>query len=80
MVAGACVTQFPLWLMFLQGDGIAKDTPEGKVSPTGLYGQKIEVLKKCVDHTSEKYAKGMVYWTYSVLKLHATLEEIGYYD
>lgn len=32
------VSPWPIWLLFLHGDGIAKDTPEGMRSPSGLSG------------------------------------------
>lgn len=56
--------EFPLWLFFLHKPGTdAKDTPEGAVSPTGLYGQEIGLLEQSVDHKHENHGpSGMVYW------------------
>lgn len=55
---------FPVWLLFLHRDGIAKDTPEGKHSPAGLFGGKLENLMSNINHKSDKHANGMVYWNY----------------
>lgn len=68
---------FPLWLFFIQKRGVAKDTPEGMVSPSGLFGQEILILKDCVDH--EWFwpgGKGMVYWKIDSLKKLAELDNV----
>jgi len=72
------VSQFPLWLLFLHGPGEAKDTPEGKVSPSGLYGGEIDVLQQSIDHTSDRWgASGMVYWRKESLTMLATYENLN---
>jgi hypothetical protein len=74
------VTPFPTWIMFLHRDGVAKDTPCGMVSPTGLFGNEIGILERCVDHESENHGhSGMVYWNHQDLKLIATLEQLQEY-
>lgn len=65
---------FPVWLLFLHRNGLAKDTPEGMVSPTGLFGNDIKVLQLCENHRSENWGKsGMVYWNVDCLKLLAQI-------
>jgi len=51
-------TEIPVWLFFLQCDGTAKDTPPGKISPTGLFVAPLKHLRCHEGH--RKY--GMVYW------------------
>jgi len=67
-VAG--VTQWPVWLLFLQRGGKAKDSPE---SPAGLYGGEIMYLSANINHTHKNHGKsGMVYWAeQSLTKLAA---------
>jgi hypothetical protein len=66
---------FPIWLMFLQLDGVAKDTPPGMTAPTGLFGNSLEYLAAHEHHRSEKWGRsGMVYWDHRDLKLIATEE------
>jgi hypothetical protein len=62
-------TSFPLWLMFLHKPGnVAKDTPEGKISPHGIFGQEIEALKESIDHEDARWGpSGMVYWKVEAL-------------
>lgn len=61
---------WPLWLMFLHGPGqFAKDTPEGLIPPTGLFGQTIDRLTQCIDHESDRHGpSGMVYWNIGDLR------------
>lgn len=69
--------QWPVWLLFLHQDGTAKDTPEGLISPTGLFGNDIKVLKTIENHRSDKYGRsGMVYWSHDKLKQIAILSDI----
>ena len=52
--------RYPLWILFLHRGGQAKDSMK---SPSGLFGNDIDVLEKSIDHKSEKWGKsGMVYW------------------
>ena len=73
------LTGWPVWLFFLQLPGEAKDTPPGKISPTGLYGNPLRVLVDNVCHKCppEEYGRsGMVYWRPEHLTKHAELEEV----
>lgn len=55
-------TPFPVWLLFLQLGGQAKDSPAD--SPTGLFGNELSYLSKYPNHEHENGGKGgMVYWT-----------------
>ena len=66
---------WPVWLLFLHKDGIAKDTPDGLSSPTGLFGEEIHKLQDIENHRSENWGKsGMVYWSHDKLKKLASLE------
>ena len=68
---------WPIWLLFLHQNGRAKDTPEGMVSPCGLYGRKLSFLKNHINHRSEKWGKsGMIYWAHESLLLLAHLPEV----
>lgn len=70
-------SNWPVWLLFLHENGTAKDTPEGMVSPTGLFGNDLSVLKARINHTHQNHGKhGMVYWAVDSLKRIATLEEL----
>jgi hypothetical protein len=61
---------WPVYLMFLhKAGGIAKDTPDGMISPTGLYGGEIMYLSENENHRHDNWGKsGMVYWSTEVLK------------
>lgn len=60
---------WPVWLFFLHEDGTAKDTPQGKVSPTGLYAGELLNLRENENHRNERWGKhGMVYWAKESLK------------
>lgn len=63
------LTPFDICLLFLHRFGnMAKDTPQGKVSPSGLFGNTITRLLDTVDHVSGRHgASGMVYWNESAL-------------
>ena len=51
---------WPVWLLFLHKDGIAKDSPPG---PCGLFGQALSKLTRMENHRSPNWGKsGMVYW------------------
>lgn len=56
----------PVWLMFLHRGGQAKDSP---VSPSGLFGNELKLLRRSENHRSDKWGKsGMVYWAMASLK------------
>ncbi len=62
------VTKIPVWILFLQKGGYAKDSEK---SPAGLYGNSLAFLKNNTDHFSDRHGKsGMVYWDIrSLIKL-----------
>lgn len=61
-----------VWLMFLQENGEAKDTPDGMKCPSGLFGEEIGMLAGTFDHNW----RGMKYWNIEDLRLMARLEDI----
>ena len=66
---------WPVWLLFLQRGGKAKDSPDE--SPAGLYGNELCALRLTESHRWSQYGHGgMVYWTEFSLKRLATLEEL----
>lgn len=68
---------YPVWILFLHRDGIAKDTPKGMQGPTGLFGGEIFYLGRSYDHTSVRHGRnGMIYWNHDVLKKLACLDEV----
>lgn len=71
------LSPFPVWLLFLHLNGIAKDTPDGYHSPTGLFGGELSYLERNEHHRSDKWARGMVYWEYKILKQITTLDEFS---
>ena len=71
------LSPWPIWLLFLHESGIAKDTPPGKTSPTGLFGGELAYLNKHVHHVHENWGvSGMVYWTPETLRKLASLAEV----
>ena len=71
-------TTVPLWIFFLHGKGTAVDTPEDKISPSGLFGRDILYLEKHENHRHDNWGNsGMVYWDVEDLELIASLEQIG---
>lgn len=64
------LSQFPVWLLFLHrpGEHLAKDTPDGKIPPVGLWGNSLANLRAEIDHVSDRWAGGMVYWNLSSLR------------
>jgi len=68
----------PIYLMFLQRGGQAKDSPV--TSPTGLYGGEILALSKRINHTYDgknNYGTGgMTYWGIDDLVKYAELDEV----
>lgn len=66
----AQLTPFPVWIFFLhKPNGQAKDTPEGMMSPSGLFGHSIEQLNRSIHHEHANHGpSGMVYWTVDALK------------
>lgn len=66
-----------VWLLFLHRVGsVAKDTPDGMVSPTGLYGGQLLDLASKENHRHQNWGKtGMVYWAHDKLTKLADLEE-----
>ena len=62
------LTTCPVWLLFLIGDGVAKDSPKG---PSGLFASSLKNLIEKKDHESKRWGpSGMVYWNMkSLIKL-----------
>lgn len=68
-------TPFPVWILFLQRGGHAKDSPE--TSPSGLFGNSIRYLKAHEHHRHGNWGNsGMVYWGIRDLYKIADLEDI----
>lgn len=68
---------WPVWLFFLHRNGTAKDTPEGMVSPSGLFGHTLSFLSANENHRHANWGRsGMVYWAVETLKPIATIEEV----
>jgi hypothetical protein len=58
---------WPVWLLFLHGEGCAKDSPPG--GPTGLYGNDLTYLRNHEHHRHVNGGRGgMVYWAERDLK------------
>jgi len=74
----AKVTPFPVWLLFLHKPNlVAKDTPEGMVCPSGLFGNSVPHLLRHVHHEHENHGpSGMVYWSAAALKKIAEYDEV----
>ena len=67
----ADLSQWLCMLMFLHRGGQAKDSPP---SPSGLYGQDINILRKNESHRSDKWGNGgMVYWDIKTLVRYGDL-------
>ena len=75
----ASISGLPLWLLFLQENGTAKDTPDGLTSPTGLYGNPINLLVSCEHHRANSRPGNvpMVYWSEQNLRKLACLVELA---
>jgi len=68
---------WPVYLMFLHKMGTAKDTPDGLISPSGLFGEELLFLSQHENHRHMNWGKsGMVYWNSDTLKKYADLETI----
>ena len=73
------IVNWPIWLIFWHKPGLlAKDTPPGMISPSGLFGNDINILKNKIHHSHDNHgSSGMVYWTHdSFILLANTLEEL----
>ena len=72
-------TPWPVWLLFLQEGGQAKDHPQNeKNSPAGLFGNQLAYLREHESHQSQNHGRhGMVYWGIDDLNLIATLDEVN---
>lgn len=64
----------PLWLFFVQSSGVAKDTPKGRVSPSGLYAKDLDLLMLNENHRHDE--SGMVYWAEHTLTKLAEWDEL----
>lgn len=66
----------PVWLMFLHQIGTAKDTPDGKASPSGLFMASLRHLRQNECHRHENHGKyGMVYWRPCAFTHHIPLDD-----
>lgn len=64
----------PLWIMFLQDGGQAKDSPP---SPAGLFGNEIGYLSQHIHHEHDNWGRhGMVYWEIDALRRLCKFEDI----
>lgn len=65
---------WPVWLLFVQRGGAAKDSPP---SPPGLYGNTLAHLRAHEHHRHGAWGpSGMVYWAIGDLLQLATLDEM----
>ena len=69
------ISPWPVWLLFLQRGGQAKDSPPD--SPSGLFGNTLKHLQAHENHRFEDFGHGgMVYWAHGALRKLAELEDI----
>lgn len=69
------VSPWPIWLLFLQLEGQAKDSPSG--CPTGLFGNSIAYLSQHEHHRHPNGGHGgMVYWHVSTLRFITSLASL----
>lgn len=74
LIVDSC-TPWPVWLLFLQRGGQAKDSPAE--SPSGLYGNRLDYLRQHESHRHDNWGpSGMVYWSIDRLKLMAPLSDV----
>jgi hypothetical protein len=69
---------WPVWLFFLQEGGQDRGSPY-EDSPSGLYGNKLSILRNSEHHRSDRWGmSGMVYWSIdSLLKLAELKDVLG---
>jgi hypothetical protein len=72
-------TEWPVYLMFLHRFNADPNRPEDPwPCPTGLFGQRLDVLTKCENHQHDNWGtSGMVYWRHESLTPDASLEDLG---
>jgi hypothetical protein len=71
----ADISPWPVWLLFLQRGGQAKDSPPD--SPAGLFGNTLAYLRKHENHRHANWGpSGMVYWAKESLRELASLEDV----
>lgn len=69
------ISPWPIWLLFLQRGGQAKDSPAD--SPAGLFGGELKYLSQHEHHRHRNWGnQGMVYWAYETLRPIAPLSEL----
>lgn len=57
-----------VWLLFLHEKGhLAKDTPDGMVSPHGLFCGEVSNLQSRVDHVDLVHGTELVFWNHEAL-------------
>lgn len=74
-------TALPVWVLFFhpKAEPSENDLAHGcpPESPTGLFGNEINILKTTENHRSDRYGKsGMVYWARESLRLVADKNEV----
>ena len=70
-------SQWQVFLLFLHKDGIAKDTPGGMISPTGLFGGELIFLSSNENHRHTNHGRtGMVYWNVDTLMKYSDLDSV----
>ena len=69
--------EWAIWLFFLHRKGTAKDTPEGLVGPSGLFGGTLNYLQAHENHRHGNWGNGgMVYWSANTLQQIAPLDDV----
>lgn len=70
------LTPFPVWVLFLHRGGSAKDNPTA-ISPSGLFGNDISILKDKVSHVHPNFGRsGGAFWAMENLIKLDTLEAV----
>lgn len=68
---------FPVWLFFLHTERFCNKRDEPYPCNTGLYAERLSVLKNKESHTSDKWGNsGMVYWAEENLKKLCELDKL----
>jgi len=71
------MSPWDIWVLFLHLHDSKPNSTEPFPCPTGLYGQKLNVLTNRESHRSQRWARGMVYWDVKHLIKMARLDELS---
>jgi hypothetical protein len=71
------ISPWPIWILFLHELDRIETRDEPWPCPTGLFGQSLDILMSCENHTDDRWARGMVYWKIDNLHFYSTLEDIN---